>query len=170
MCPRSGCRRGAHRARGPTLRPLWTIGPSGPPRRSAAEFPPQGAEIPRVRADRCLKRNMLRHALRVTVSVEELAHGDDQAHSQEAKSLEAALTRIDEAQRLAGPAQSGCGRCGRRRGEDSRQCARAQGDTLTRAAIGVLRSISHGRRTVHSETDDCNDDRGSTGDHAGAGS
>jgi hypothetical protein len=47
------------------------------------------------------------------------------SRTEDAKSLEAALTRIDEAQRLAGPAQSECERSGRRRRE-------AIGDVLRR--------------------------------------
>jgi hypothetical protein len=40
-------------------------------------------------------------------------------------------------------AQSGCERCGRRPGEDPRRCARAHGETLTRAAIGAYREIHY---------------------------
>jgi hypothetical protein len=54
--------------------------------------------------------------------------------------------RVDSDRRGAAsgrPAQSGCERSGRRRGEDHWRCARTHGETLTRAVIGAHREIHY---------------------------
>ena len=78
---------------------------------------------------------------------------------------------IDEAQRMAGRLNQDAELSSRRRGEDNQRCARAPCETLTRVGNRrvVERPCTGGRRTVHRETDDCDDGGDDFGAHAADG-